>query len=723
MSPFKPLLSPKTSFRWTEELDHAFQASKNQIVEAIKQGVAIFDVNRRTCLRTDWSKSGIGYYLSQKHCLCSSRSPGCCDDGWKITLAGSRFLSSTEQRYAPVEGEMLAVAWSLEQTKYFTQGCDNLLVVTDHKPLVKLLGDRTLDEIHNTRLFRIKQRTLLWRFEIEHQPGKSNFAADATSRHPVDHNHAAKIDLQTECDQDEASMINAIQTDFENLKAITWQRVRDETQKDSTMTKLMEILEQGFPPKKDFLPPSLAPFWEFRNSLYLCDGVVLYKDRVVVPQSLQFHILDVLHSAHQGVSAMTARAQASIFWPGITRMIQERRANCRTCNQIAPSHPRMPPTAPHIPNTPFESIFADYFEFRGWCYLVIGDRLSGWSEVYRLKSGTQDSSSKGLIMCLRRFFATFGVPQELSSDGGPQFTAGETKDFLRRWGVRQRISSAHHPQSNGRAELAVKATKRLLNDNIGPNGDINTDSFLRAILTFRNTPDPDCRLSPAQILFGRPLRDAMPSVQESCGTFTNPNVHPMWRDAWSSKEEALRTRYARTLETLNEHSRPLAPLRHGDKVFLQNQTGNHPKKWDRSGTVMESRPYDQYLIKVDGTGRLTSRKRLYLRKFEPHSLDIPVPPITVPGQSDTDTHRKNLMQKKDGQVIESPPDKLSSDEPDTSSFGIPSCLTPSADLRPRERSPSFQDSPNEHRLRRSTRVRKPRLVYDPVSGTYVKPLS
>ena len=68
------------------------------------------------------------------------------------------------------------MAWGLEQTKHFTQGCDDLLVVTDHKALVKILGDRTLDEITNTRLFRIKQRTLPWYFQIRHLPGRTNLA-------------------------------------------------------------------------------------------------------------------------------------------------------------------------------------------------------------------------------------------------------------------------------------------------------------------------------------------------------------------------------------------------------------------------------------------------------------------------------------------------------------------------------------------------------------------
>ena len=191
LAPFKPFLSPKRKFQWSDELDRAFIDSKTAITDPIRHGVEIFDPNRRTCLRPDWSNRGIGYFLLQKHCLCNSSIPNCCNSGWRVTLAGSRFLSSTEQRYAAIEGEALAVAWGLEQTKYFTQGCDNLVVVTVHKPLVKIFGDRTLDEITNTRLFRLKQRTLLWRFEIFHLPGVSNCAADAALRHPVSCNFIA----------------------------------------------------------------------------------------------------------------------------------------------------------------------------------------------------------------------------------------------------------------------------------------------------------------------------------------------------------------------------------------------------------------------------------------------------------------------------------------------------------------------------------------------------
>ena len=81
MAPFRKFLSPKEKFTWSPELDTIFEESKSKIIDAIKEGVKIFDISRRTCLRTDWSKRGIGYFLSQKNCNCIDTSYGCCPDG------------------------------------------------------------------------------------------------------------------------------------------------------------------------------------------------------------------------------------------------------------------------------------------------------------------------------------------------------------------------------------------------------------------------------------------------------------------------------------------------------------------------------------------------------------------------------------------------------------------------------------------------------------------
>ena len=92
-------------------------------------------------------------------------------------------------------------------------------------------------------------------------------------------------------------------------------------------------------------------------------------------------------------------------------------------------------------------------------YYVATDRLSSWTKQQRVKLGTNDSGLKGLCKALRRIFVTFGMPVEISSDGDPQFSAYATKDYLKRWGIHHRMSSAYHPMSNGRAELTVKVTK------------------------------------------------------------------------------------------------------------------------------------------------------------------------------------------------------------------------------------------------------------------------
>ena len=69
---------------------------------------------------------------------------------------GSRF---THPRYTPVEGEALAVADALDKARHFELGCSDLIVAVDHKPLLKLFGDRSLEDIPNTRLRNLNYST------------------------------------------------------------------------------------------------------------------------------------------------------------------------------------------------------------------------------------------------------------------------------------------------------------------------------------------------------------------------------------------------------------------------------------------------------------------------------------------------------------------------------------------------------------------------------------
>ena len=119
MLPFRQLLKPGSAFTWNDDLDNIFAESKEVIADEIEEGVRIFDKAKPTCLATDWSKDGIGFWMFQKHCTCPGAKPCCCHDGWKVSLVGSRFTHAAESRYAPVEGEALAVADALDKARFF----------------------------------------------------------------------------------------------------------------------------------------------------------------------------------------------------------------------------------------------------------------------------------------------------------------------------------------------------------------------------------------------------------------------------------------------------------------------------------------------------------------------------------------------------------------------------------------------------------------------------
>lgn len=89
-----------------------------------------------------------------------------------MRVYGRRYLqAAAESRCAPVEGESLRVAWALKKTSHFTLGNNKLLLVVDHKPLIKIFGDRLLANIDNCHILNFKEKTLRWRFKVIHIPG------------------------------------------------------------------------------------------------------------------------------------------------------------------------------------------------------------------------------------------------------------------------------------------------------------------------------------------------------------------------------------------------------------------------------------------------------------------------------------------------------------------------------------------------------------------------
>ena len=675
MLPFRNLLRPSTDFVWTQDLQDAFEKSKEKITMAVEKGVRTFDLGKVTVLATDWSKIGIGFTLLQKMCECPTITPVCCSTGWSLVFAGSRFTSGAESRYSPVEGEALGVAWALEKSKHFTLGCPNLWVAVDHQPLLKVLGDRHLEDIPNPRLLNLKEKTLRYKFNIVHVPGLKNKSPDATSRNPTgreDHMEIASVgveedrlskifmaglrtqpdqtDMMTSLEVEQSTMgtamasLASLSLDMENpchtihsmtqnRQVISWERLETHSAQDRTITALVDMVNQGSPDNRESWPDNTKEFFRVRSELSTIGPVVLYGERIIIPSSLQAEALEVLHSAHQGTTGMTARATSGVYWPGMQSDIAKKRAACTSCDRSAPSQPAAPPTPLLHPSYPFELVCSDYMTLYGRKFLIIVDRYSGWLSVYDVgkKEGAQ-----GLISALKTHFTTFGISIEMASDGGPEYTAHTTKKFLKDWAVRHRLSSAHFPHSNQRAELGVKSAKRMLRDNVSTTGSLDTDSFKRALLTHRNTPDRDTGMSPAQVIFGHPIRDFLP---------IKPNLYKPrkeWLLTSEMRELALAKRHVRQEGVLSEHTKQLPSLKILDTVMVQNQSGHHANKWDRSGSVVEVLPHDQYRVKMDGSGRNTLRNRRFLKPITPYtslssrSHRLPHAPVTqeVPAQGE-----------------------------------------------------------------------------------------
>ena len=676
MLPFRHLLSSKVPFSWSPELNIAFAASKQEVIRQCKDGVRKFDPSLPTCLATDWAKMGMGYWLTQKRCTCTTDMPGCCKTGWQTVFVGSRFCHQAEQLYAPIEGEAAAAAWAVDKCKFFLLGLPDFLLALDHKPLISIFGDKEIGNVTNPRLRNQKVKLLPYRFTPMHIAGKLNVVPDTLSRR----SDSPILSLPTTPDQSLLDISNiggeysnslapptwvsgpaavepyfvaalrANPTDVEReevdetealiaglavlaikdmfmerydnyivaaqtpIRVLTWERLQEAASSSPIYQHLMKLIVSGLPEDIAEWPDTLRLYHPYRANLLVTDNVILYGDRPLIPLSLRDEVLDHLHGSHSGSTTMLSRAAQSVFWPSMTQEVTATRAHCTPCTKAAPSNPSMPPSPPVQPDYPFSHVCMDFFEVNGQTYLAMVDRYTGWLSIFCL---SKDNSSN-VIAALRQYFTRWGVSKQLTSDGASVFTSAAIKDFFYRWGVQHRVSSAYYPRANKRSEVAVKSAKRLIMENLGPKGQLDTDRFARALLLHRNSPDPLTGLSPAMILFGRELRDHLPAV---CNKY---QPRQEWRLEADLREKAHAKRHAKMEERLSFGAKPLPPLSVGDTVTVQDQSNPlKPGKWTKTGDVVEVLPHDSYMVVIHGSRAPTQRNRRFLRKISPFHPMIP----------------------------------------------------------------------------------------------------
>ena len=325
--------------------------------------------------------------------------------------------------------------------------------------------------------------------------------------------------------------------------------------------------------------------------------------RLLIPRSLRGQVIENLHSANQGSSSMLARARQTIYWPGMDRDINQHCEKCLQCRKNSPSKQKEPLIPSDIPEYPFQQVVSDIFELNDNTYLVYIDRLTAFAELAYFPGSP---TSTAIINVFREFYHRWGAPEEISLDGARNYNSKEITTWFEKWGTTVRLSSAYYPQSNGRAEVGVKSLKRLLEGNVGRRGSINTYKVAKALMQYRNTPLRDVGKSPAQLALGRPIRDTLPLPRERyC-------IDPDWTHHLKAREETMANRNTISKHGYDQKAKSLKEMNVGDNVLCQNVRS---KKWDKSGVIVEVKQHRQYLIRIDGSGRVSLRNRRHLQRI------------------------------------------------------------------------------------------------------------
>ena len=103
--------------------------------------------------------------------------------------------------------------------------------------------------------------------------------------------------------------------------------IRNNQKVDEKCIEIREYCLHGWPAYKPH-QPLLGQFWESQSHLSIIDDILLYDERIVISRPMRQDILDCIHQGHQGITKCRARARTSVWWPGLSIMIEQMVSKC-----------------------------------------------------------------------------------------------------------------------------------------------------------------------------------------------------------------------------------------------------------------------------------------------------------------------------------------------------------------------------------------------------------
>ena len=233
--PLRELMSPKKAWQWGPTQEKAFLQIKKELTRPTV--LATYNPRADTKISSDASAYGLGAVLFQSQ-------PG---GEWKPVSYASRSLSETEQRYAQIEKEVLAIVWACERFADYIIG-KQVHIETDHKPLIPLLGKAQLSHLP-PRLLRFRLRLTRFQYSISHVPGKLLYKADFLSRSPTE---PATVAEEVSTEAFVQGIVSTLPADDNRLEQI--KRTQHE---DPVCSQVMQYVISGWPSSHQLQGPNV----------------------------------------------------------------------------------------------------------------------------------------------------------------------------------------------------------------------------------------------------------------------------------------------------------------------------------------------------------------------------------------------------------------------------------------------------------------------------------
>lgn len=560
----RKLLAKECMFVWNDNHEKAFNELKKILTTT--PILQFFDLNKPITLSVDASKHGLGAVLLQNNLP---------------VIYASRALTKTEENYAQIEKELLAVVFACTRFHQYIYG-KRVTVESDHKPLTAIHKKALVNT--PLRLQRMLIKLQLYDIEIVYKPGSQLYIADCLSRNFIKSTSATDNLHLTEIEA-HVNLINK----FLPISKSKFQEFKNTTKIDPVLSEVLKLVKDGWPREKNELSEKLKPYWLHREELVSLNDVLFKGNKIVVPEKIRSQMLDVIHYNHLGVTKCQLRARQCLFWPNINKDIENFVLNCETCLKYRKSNHKEPLIQTELPSNPWDLVGTDIYQYKGKNFLIVIDYFSKFIETGPISK----LDSLHTVIQLKSIFSRHGIPKTLRSDNGTNFSSSEFKEFTKSWGIEHITSSPTHAQSNGMVERCIQTFKNMMKKA----EDDEKDPYL-CLLEYRNTPINSSIPSPSELLFNRRVNGLLPTTN----IFISDDKQNL-KDSFQKRQSEQKVAYDRNAKSLPEFNK-------NDKVRVQQMDKS---SWQPATIVEKVNKPRTYLVKLKD-GKVLERNRKFLIK-------------------------------------------------------------------------------------------------------------